>query len=340
MSIVKLVRRLSAAVPTCVLAVVAAMPVVPAAAEAPAVSAFFVGQDGALYAYGRDTAAAAVGPAGLAPAGSPIAVATAGGSPSAAVIGVDGALTVGSSSADPDDGVCGNTPWWIWWPLPPPPPSWAIAVDSEVALAGLGDGQLGAFVTGTDGAVHAEWREAGGEWRTSAPTPAGLASPGGGMAVGPQAGTPPSPNPLSLSFVGVDGAVLLVHPTPGGGGDEPRPISPARMALAGGLLAASGGIGIPSAVQFIGDDGAVTAIVTSASGAWQPPFAVSPPGFSAAGGSLGATGSASEVDDYCGNGQGQPGHFHVHVPGGGPGTWVAAGPANLAARGTRVAAVQ
>jgi len=313
--------------------------------------AYYVGGDGAVYkscdaARGSYTA---VTQSGFAPAGSTV---------SASLVGGKVGLTVGtsggfSSALDDDVPLCGNG---IHWWGPGPRPKW-WTVGGGFTTVGYADGEVGVFQAGVDGAVHALWGSATGQWQEATLTATDVASPGGGVgatlnltagvgvrsaavssnaAMSPN-GTAPQPGATSIFYAGRDGRLYAEHPAANGLSDKPVPLpadpkNPAPWAAQVGALSAADGT---TQVAYLSSTGAVL-VTSGVNGQWTVPRQVTGTGFGIAGGSLGVVGSAADDDDvvYCGT---RPGHIHIGPRG--P-VWTQAGSAGSAVARTATAAVQ
>jgi len=342
------------------------------AAQAPPSTAFFVGTDGSVATYGLAAdgsrpPAVNIGPSGTAPPGAALATArSSGGDPIVAVVGTNGALSLGGCRTNKFVAVTGpefalpglplaailaaDRMWLVTEdkpgglfikvmeasnpcaPGPVPVPhvitAW-LGAGAAITATGLADGRVGVFAVDTTGAVHALWLTPNGQATDSTLTQAGTASPGGGIAVTPDSGASATPGALSLFYSGHDGRIYLAHPVPGGGltGDpQPQPWAPTAGQNGPPLAAATGPLG--TAVSYVATDGTVTADLVDPNGQWQAAIAASGPGFATGGASTGVTFNATELDVYCGNGSGQPGTIVVNPHVGGPGVWWPAGPPN------------
>lgn len=310
-----------------------------------------------------------IGQSGSAPSGAALATArTPSGSPIVAVVGKDGTLFVGGCPTNPSAlsavtgpgfatpgapvaaAVAGDLLWLAvadkphslimnlmeasnpCTPLPKPGPHVTVAWlggGAAITATGLADGRVGVFSVDTTGAVHALWLSPNGQTIDSTLTPAGTASPGGGVAVTPNSEASATPGALSLFYSGHDGRIYLAHPVPDGGltgNPESPPWAPTAGQNGPPLAAATGPLG--TAVSYVATDGTVTADLVDPNGQWQAAIAASGPGFVAGGASTGVTFNATELDVYCGNGSGQPGTIVVNPHVGGPGVWWPAGPPN------------
>jgi len=287
--------------------------------------AYYVGSDGAVYKSCDATQGsyAAVTASGFAPAGSAVSATLAGGGVQLTVASAGG----GFSSAADDDGfpMCGNGP--HWWG--PPRPKWWY-VGGEFATVGYGDGEFGVFQAGTDGAVHAMWGTASGQWQEATLTGTGVASPGAGIgatlnaaagagirsaAVSPNAsGSSPTPGATSVFYAGRDGRINVEHPATNGLSDKPAALpsepEPAPWNAHIGTLSAADGT---TQIAYISAKGTLV-VAGTVNGQWQVGKRVSGAGFGTAGGSIGVVGSAADDIDiiYCGT---PPGHIHIG-PGG------------------------
>lgn len=308
--------------------------------------AYYVGGDGAVYESCDAVGGAytAVTQAGFASAGSAV---------SATVVGGVVHLTVGtsggfSSAADYDDQWrCGNG---IHWWGPGPRPKW-WDVGGGFTTVGYADGEVGVFQAGVDGAVHALWGTAGGQWQEATLTGTGVAAPGGGIgatlnqaagggvrgAAVSADGSSPVPGATSIFFAGRDGRLYGEHPATDGQSDKPAPLpsdpkNPAPWGAQVGTLSAADGT---TQAAYLSSTGALL-LASSVNGQWQPPKQVTGTGFGTAGGSIGVVGSAADDLDiiYCGT---PPGHIHIGPNG--P-VWFQAGGAGSAVARTAAAAVQ
>ncbi|WP_194906695.1 hypothetical protein [Catenulispora rubra] len=305
--------------------------------------AYYVGGDGAVYescgAVGGSFAA--VTGSGFAPAGSPV---------SATLTGREVHLTVGSSggfssASDDDPPMCGTG---VHWWGPGPRPKW-WTVGGDFATVGYTDGEVGVFQAGNDGAVHALWGTAAGQWQEATLTGTGIAAPGAGLgatvssaagagirtaAASPNA-TAPTPGATSIFYAGRDGRVNVEHPATGGLSDKPvalpgDPEPSPWKAHVGALSAADG----TTQIAYISSTGTLF-VAGTVNGQWQPPKQVSSAGFGIAGSSVGVAGLGGDDIDviYCGT---PPGHIHI-----GPGGPVYTNPAlGSVVAGTVTAAAQ
>jgi hypothetical protein len=299
--------------------------------------AYYVGNSGAVYeSCGATTGSyTAVTGSGFAPAGSAISAVLAGGAVQI-VVGTTGGFTAGSVSGIDD---CGSVP--HWWPLPHPWPWPWWKVGGTFTTVGYGNGQVGVFQAGNDGAVHALWGSASGQWQEATLSGTGVAAVGGGLAavVIPSASSP-VPGATSVFYAGRDGRVYVEQPALNGAssGPTPQPAAPQNPAPFGARIGALSAADGSTQTAYISVSGAL--IVTgTVSGKWQTPVQVAGAGFGTAGASVGVLGSAADDLDitYCGTPV--PGHHHVGPTPPGPG-WFPAGTAGLAIQGTIGAAVQ
>lgn len=138
-----------------------------------------------------------------------------------------------------------------------------LASPGAVLAAGWHYNLPGVVFVGLDGALTSVWRSTTGTWTTAAASPAGLASPGAGVAVSSTAG-------VQAYVSGVDGRLWQVAFTTAGPVPEPwQPvaITAAGVVPAGARLAAARFAIGPSNVLFAGADGAVQ-VVTNLTGSW------------------------------------------------------------------------
>lgn len=298
--------------------------------------AYYIGSNGALYESCGATAGSykELTGSGFAPAGSAISAVVAGGAIQI-VVATAGGFTAGSVTGIDD---CGNYP--HWWPGPHPWPWPWWLVGGEFTTVGYGDGQVGVFQAGTDGAVHALWGSAAGQWQEATLTGTGVAAVGGGLAavVTPNAQDPVA-GATSVFYAGKDGRVYVEQPALSGAasGPTPQPAAPQNPVPFGariGALAAADG---STQTAYISTSGALI-LTGTVGGKWQSPQQISGSGFATAGGSVGVLGSAADDIDitYCGTPV--PGHHHIG-PTPGPG-WYPAGVSGLAIQNTVGAAVQ
>lgn len=279
--------------------------------------AYFVGGDGAVYescgAVGGSYAA--VTGSGFAPAGSAVS-ATPAGTRVFLTVGTSGGFSV---AEDDDYPTCGTGV--RWWGGPRP---WWWVVAGEFATVGYADGEVGVFQAGSDGAVHAIWGSAAGQWQQATLTGTGVAAPGAGIgatvnsaagagirsAAASPAGTAPTPGATSIFYAGRDGRINVEHPAANGLSDTPAPLpgepepAPWKAHIAA-LTTADGA----TQAAYIASTGALF-VAHTVSGQWQPPKQVSTTGFGTAGGSIGVAGSAADDLDiiFCGT---PPGHVHI-----------------------------
>jgi hypothetical protein len=322
--------------------------------------------------------AADVGSSGIAPAGAAVAtVRTPNGGPIVAVVGRNGSLFVGGCTNQsvmsavtgpefampgvPLAAVLAADRMWLatedkpgglimkvmeasnpCTPVPVPVPhvtaAW-LGAGAAITATGLADGRVGVFAVDTTGAVHALWLSPNGQTTDSTLTPAGTASPGGGIAVTPNSEANAGPGALSLFYSGHDGRIYLAHPVPGAGlagNPQPQPWAPTAGPNGPALAAATGPLG--TVVSYVATDGTVKVDLVDPNGQWQAAIAASGPGFVAGGASTGVTSNATELDIYCGNGSGRPGTIVVNPHIGGPGVWWPAGPPNSTSATTAFAA--
>ncbi|KAA2254491.1 hypothetical protein F0L68_30385 [Solihabitans fulvus] len=283
------------------------------------VAAYTIGNDGSV-----DKACSAgsntwQGPApltsgGFAKPGTTLTAVAQGGAVLLSIVDSNGGLRV---AYDYDDGFCGTgwrPPWICCWP-PPPPCCWWW--DYEFATVVVNQ-EIGQFAVDTKGEVNAAWGTVGGQWQGSGLTAPGTARPGGGL------GVVAAPNaPVALFYLGIDGALWQVHPAPGGGGDEPRPISPAGIAPAGAELSVVAGPNGRTDVFVFGNDGSMLDVASPTPGSWSSPLPVSQPKLGGPGGPL-AIGTAPgpgqlsmsgayAADGFCGT-NGRPGHLPFPWP--------------------------
>ncbi|GAA1999348.1 hypothetical protein [Catenulispora subtropica] len=308
--------------------------------------AYYVGGDGAVYescGAAGGSFAAVTGP-GFASAGAPVSATLAGGAVHLTV-GTSGGF---SSASDDDVPICGNG---LHWWGPGPRPKWWTA-GGDFTTVGYGDGEVGVFQAGGDGAVHAMWGTASGQWQEATLTATGVAAPGGGVgatvtpaagagvrsaAVSPD-GSAPAPGATSIFYAGRDGRLYVEHPATDGLSDKPAPLpadpkNPAPWAAHVGALSAADGT---TQVAYISSTGALL-LAAGVNGRWQAPKQVTGTGFGTAGGSVGVVGSSADDVDitYCGTPY--PGHIHFGPQG--P-VWFQAGGAGSVVAGTVTAAVQ
>lgn len=286
--------------------------------------AYYVGNDGAVYESCDAVRGsyAAVTASGFASAGSPVSATTAGGGVHLTVASAGGF----SSADDYDPPTCGNG--LHWWGPGPRPKWWTVG--GEFATVGYGDGEVGVFQAGNDGAVHALWGTAAGQWQEATLTGTGVAAPGAGLGatlnaiagagirsatVSPNASaSAPTPGATSVFYTGRDGRVNVEHPAANGLSDKPMALpgdpEPQPWKGAIGTLSAADGT---TEVAYISTTGALF-VAGTVNGQWQVPKQVSGSGFGAPGGSIGVVGSAADDIDiiYCGT---PPGHIHIG-PGG------------------------
>ncbi|MEY9855895.1 hypothetical protein ABH935_001499 [Catenulispora sp. GAS73] len=289
--------------------------------------AYYVGVDGAVYescGAVRGSYAAVTG-SGFATAGAPV---------SATLIGREVHLTVESaggfnSATDDDPPMCGTG---VHWWGPGPHPKW-WTVGGDFATVGYTDGEVGVFQAGNDGAVHALWGTAAGQWQEAQLTATGIAAPGAGLgatvnsaagagiraaaaslnAASPNAASP-TPGATSIFYAGRDGHVNVEHPATGGLSDQPVALpgdpEPAPWKAHIGALSAADGT---TQVAYISSTGALF-VAGTVNGQWQVPKQVSGSGFGIAGSSVGVAGLGGDDIDviYCGT---PPGHIHIG-PGG------------------------
>lgn len=308
--------------------------------------AYYVGGNGAVYESCGAVGGAytAVTGSGFAPAGSTVS-ATLAGSTVHLTVGISGGV---SSASDDDLPTCGNG---IHWWGPGPHPKW-WAEGGDFTTVGYTDGEVGVFQAGSDGAVHALWGTATGQWREATLTDTGVAAPGGGVgaalgqtagtgirsaAVGPDA-SGPVPGATSVFYAGRDGRLYVEHPATDGLSDKPAPLpgdprNPAPWAARVGTLSAADGT---TQVAYISSTGAVL-LAGGVRGQWGPPKQVTDTGFGTAGGSVGVGGSSADDLDisYCGT----PYPGHIHIGPSGP-VWFQAGGAGSTVAGTITASAQ
>lgn len=274
--------------------------------------AYYVGNDGAVYESCGAVAGsyAAVTGSGFAPAGSAVSATSAG----RVVL-----LTVGTSSGfstfeDGDAPVCGTH--LVQWGGMPGPRYWTAG--GSFATVGYADGELGVFQAGSDGAVHALWGDAAGQWQQAALTSAGVAAPGAGIAATASANVAaPTPGATSIFYAGPDGRVNVEHPAANGLSDQSAALAsdPVPVPWKSHIAALSAADGTTQ-VAYIATTGALF-LAGTVNGEWQPPKQISATGFGTAGGSIGIAGS-SDIDIdivYCGT---PPNPNHTHVGPGGP----------------------
>lgn len=287
--------------------------------------AYYVGSDGAVYESCDATRGsyAAVTASGFAPAGSAVSATLAGGGVHLTVASAGG----GISSADYDDPpMCGTG--LHWWGPGPRPKWWTVG--GEFVTVGYGDGEVGVFQAGNDGAVHALWGTASGQWQEATLTGTGVASPGAGIgatlnaaagagvrgaAARPNASvSAPTPGATSVFYAGRDGRINVEHPAADGLSDKPAALpsepEPAPWAAHIGTLSAADGT---TQVAYISTKGTLF-VAGTVDGQWQVGKQVSGAGSGTPGGSIGVVGSAADDIDiiYCGT---PPGHIHIG-PGG------------------------
>jgi hypothetical protein len=273
----------------------AGAPLVAAKQNANQTDLFAVGRDGALAVYWQAGAGpwtdgtsgnrgpASITPPGLAPVSLPtappvdahIAVAKqADNQLDAFVVGQDGAVRVTWEVADGHwaDGTPGQP-----GPVPVTPPGFAPP-GAPLAVANQGAGQLDAFVTGNDGAVHVSWVVGGGHWADGSPgnpgpasvTPPGLAPQGASVAAAPQ-----GKDQLDAFVTGHDGAIHVSWVSGVGrwtdglaGNPGPIRITPPGLLPAGAAVAAAEQTPDQLDAFAVGNDGAIYVTWVVGGGHW------------------------------------------------------------------------
>ncbi|MBY8878750.1 hypothetical protein [Actinacidiphila acidipaludis] len=294
-------------------------------------SAFFVGTDGTVFqSCPQAVKPVAVTKPGFATSGSVVTAAVVAGQYAVAADGIP--------TPQPARARATVRPAEISNPCSPP----SVRIVSNVspsyvsggamASAGTADGGWGLFWVDTSGAVDAQWRLPGGKVTEKELTPAGTATPGGGLAAVPGA------SGVTLFFTGHDGQVYVAHPAEGGGlADTPKanPTAPTAVPDGAPLTAAPQGGGL--AVGYVAGDGTFTVAALTLTGDWQRTDGVGKAGSFAPGSQVGSYGGADWDDWYCGTPPPFFWHFHGPVPGpdpqwttigqgnGGPGFFFAAG---------------
>ncbi|MFF3852438.1 hypothetical protein [Micromonospora sp. NPDC002575] len=254
------------------------------------VAVFTVGTQGGLVVAVTSSATSAVtvyhdGANNLAPPGARLSAVTVGSAVHVFFVGHDGAVYSTSYTGAVRPGIG-----------PRRVSATGVVPPGATVAAAWQSGLPGAVFVGADGGLNSVWRNSAGAWATVPAGPAGVATPGGGVAAASTAG-------VQAYYAGLDGKLWQVGFT---SGPFPVPwtpvaISGAGVVPAGARLAAARFVNGPSNVFFAGADGAVR-VVTDQTGSWVE-SATTPPGVARPGSPL----ALVAVDDFvysawCGNG--------------------------------------